>query len=212
MTLASLISNMSESTKSGVYTMTIGEIIELDPVYNRAAKVMLIDESKESKYNDLDDDFIYNIPFTGFNNEDFVLLPPYKVGDKVTVLFSHRDIDNILENDGSEQDGSNFNKSDAVIIGGLNLFDNPIDQEDVKEGDILFKKRDNSLKIRIEHETNDISIETDGNIYLGNKDESQPMPLGRDLKDWLDNHTHSGQGAGTPTSPSPELSKGVHNS
>lgn len=212
MTLASLISNMSESTKSGVYTMTIGEIIELDPIYNRAAKVMLIDESKESKYNDLDDDFIYNIPFTGFNNEDFVLFQPYKVGDKVTILFSHRDIDNILENDGSEQDGSNFNKSDAVIIGGLNLFDNPIDQEDVKEGDILLKKRDNSMKIRIDYETNDVSIETDGNIYLGNKNESQPMPLGKDLKDWLDNHTHSGQGAGTPTSPSPELSKGVHNS
>lgn len=210
MSLANILGASMSDVVGQVYTMTIGEIVELDRPYNRAKKVRLIDEVKESKYTDMADEFIFNIPFVALRTKEFVVLPPYEVGDRVIVLFSHRDITNILENDGSESMNVNFDKSDAVIVGNVNLFDSPIDVSGSSEGEFVFKKHDNSLSIHIDKENN-VEVKTDGKIYLGDKNGAEAMPLGEELKDWLDNHTHSGQGSGRPTSPSPQLSERVFN-
>lgn len=219
MSLANILNASLSDVKNQVYTMTIGEIVEIDREYNRAKKVRLIDEAQESKYVDKADEFIFDIPFVSMRTNDFVFLPPYKAGDRVVVLFSHRDITNILENKGANSIGVQFDKSDAVIVGTVNLFDNPIDLQDTSEGDIVLKKHDNSLSIRIDKDNN-IEIKTDGNIYLGDKDNAEKMPLGEKLKQWMDNHTHDydwtdSGGSGTtkpPKQPSPPLSERVHNS
>lgn len=218
MSLASVIQGIGDKTKGEVYTMTIGQIEEVDHRYNRASKVLLLDEEQESKYNDVDSAYIYNIPFVSYTTGDFVIVPPFKKGDYVVVLFSHRDIDNILDNSGSEGGGSGlFDKSDAVIVGGVNLFDTPIDLP-TSEGDYTIAKRDGSLRINIDKDNN-IEIKTEGNVYLGDKDDAEPMPLGKQLKEWLDNHTHDYNWTSTggnsttepPKSPSPELSEKVYN-
>lgn len=218
MSLASVIQGIGDKTKGEVYTMTIGRIEEVDRRYNRASKVLLLDEEQESKYNDVDSAYIYNIPFVSYSTSEFVVIPPFQKGDCVVVLFSHRDIDNILENSGSEGDGSGiFDKSDAVIVGGVNLFDTPI-AEPSSDGDFTIAKRDGSLRINIDKESN-IEIQTEGNVYLGDKDSAEPMPLGKQLKEWLDNHTHdyewSSTGGSGATKPprwkSPDLSERVYN-
>ena len=218
MSLASVIQGIGDKTKGEVYTMTIGRIEEVDRRYNRASKVLLLDEEQESKYNDVDSAYIYNIPFVSYSTSEFVMIPPFQKGDYVVVLFSHRDIDNILENSGSEGDGSGiFDKSDAVIVGGVNLFDAPI-TEPSNDGDFTIAKRDGSLRINIDKESN-IEIQTDGKIYLGDKDDAEAVPLGEQLKEWLDNHTHdydwsSTGGSGVtepPKQKSPDLSKRVYN-
>lgn len=218
MTLAGVLSAGLSGVKRQVYTMTIGEIKELDREYNRAKKIMLIDEKKQEKYVDKDDEYIYNIPFASLRTKDFIFVPPYKVGDRVVILFAHRDITNILENDGSEALEINFDKSDAVIVGTVNLFDQEVDLDDTEEGDFYFKKHDNSLSVKIDSDNN-IEIKTDGNIYLGDKNEAEPMPLGKQLKEWLDSHTHdydwTSTGGSSTTKPpkkeSPPLSEGVYN-
>lgn len=219
MSLASVIQGIGNKTKSEVYTMTVGEIVELDREYNRAKKVLLLDEDKQTKYIDEDDEYIYNIPYIHTITEEFVFIPPYREGDKVIILFSHRDIDNLLENDGSEAiDEAVFDKSDAVIIGGVHLFDDTIELGDVEEGELCFKKRDDSVSIHIDNDNN-IEVKTDGKIYLGEKDDAEAVPLGEQLKEWLDNHTHDYnwtlEGGSGVTSPpkekSPELSEKVFN-
>ena len=219
MSLTSVIQGIGNKTKGEVYTMTIGEIVELDREYNRAKKVLLLDEDKQTKYIDEDDEYIYNIPYIHMITEEFVFIPPYKEGDKVIVLFSHRDIDNLLENDGSESlDEAVFDKSDAVIIGGVHLFDDTVDLGDVEEGELCFKKRDDSVSIHIDNENN-IEIQTEGNVYLGDKGDAEPMPLGKQLKEWLDNHTHDYEWSSTggsgatkpPKQKSPDLSERVYN-
>ena len=218
MSLASVIQGIGDKTKGEVYTMTIGRIEEVDRRYNRASKVLLLDEEQESKYSDVDSAYIYNIPFVSYSTSEFVMTPPFQKGDYVVVLFSHRDIDNILENSGSEGDGSGiFDKSDAVIVGGVNLFDTPI-AEPSGEGDFTIAKRDGSLRINIDKESN-IEIQTEGNVYLGDKDDAEPMPLGKQLKEWLDNHTHDYEWSSTggsgatkpPKQKSPDLSERVYN-
>ena len=219
MTLANILNTSLNDVKGQVYTMTIGELIEVDRELNRAKVVRLIDEAQESKYIDKDDEYIYDIPFVTMRTRDFVFIPPYQAGDRVVILFSHRDITNILDNKGAQADNANFDKSDAVIVGTINLFDEPINLGESNDGDIVLKKHDDSLSVKIDGDNN-IEIKTDGNIYLGDKNEAEPMPLGRQLKEWLDNHTHdydwTDSGGSSTTKPpkvsSPPLSEGVHNS
>lgn len=210
MSLASIFKANANEMLNQVYTMSIGEIIELDMQLMRASKVRLIDEAETGPYEDHGELYIYNIPLNGITNDSLIIVPPYKVGDKVTVLFSHRDITNILENDGSDPMPTNFDKSDAVILGHVNLFTNPINVTDWEEGEMVIKAPNDNLTIKIDNDLN-IEVKTIGNVYLGDKEETEPMPLGRQLKEWLDNHTHTNQGAGKPVNNSPNLSERVHN-
>lgn len=46
-------------------------------------------------------------------------------------------------------------------------------------------------------------------LLLGSETAEEGVPLGQTLKEWLDTHTHSANGAGPPTSPSPAPSEKV---
>lgn len=46
-------------------------------------------------------------------------------------------------------------------------------------------------------------------ILLGSEEAAEGVPLGTQLKTWLDGHTHSASGAGPPSAPSPDPSKKV---
>lgn len=210
--LESLLSNFGDGLKGQVVTMTIGEIVEMDRSLNRAAKVVL---KSEPSIGIDSDEYLYNVPIATFNTADYVLLTPYKAGDSVTVVFSHRDLDNILANEGGDAKNQSFSKSNAVIVGGANLFTQKI-VGDWDDDDIVLAKRDGTSSIVIKS-NNDIQVNTNGNIYLGDKGSTEGVPLGKQLKQWLDGHTHdyswTSDGGNSTTSPvsnkSPEPSERV---
>ena len=204
MSLQGLFESFGGNLTNQIFTTTIGEVVEVDREYNRVKKLLI---KKEEKIGIMDDVHLYNVPIITHQSKDFVMLFPYKASDKVQVLFSHRDLSNILANDGSDPNIEKFKMEYAVVIGAPILFDDPIAQvEGVEETDVVFAKRDGGATLIIK-ENNDVIINSEGNIYLGDKDNAKE--LNKELKEWLDNHTHSNQGSGKPSSNSPAYSKKV---
>ena len=204
MSLQGLFESFGGSLTNQIFTTTIGEVVEMDREYNRVKKLLI---KKEEKLNITDDVYLYNVPIITHQNKDFVMLFPYKTGDKVQVLFSHRDLSNILANDGSDPNAEKFKMEYALVIGAPILFDDPIAKvKDTEETDVVFAKRDGGASLIIK-DNNDVIINSEGNIYLGDKDNAKE--LNKELKEWLDNHTHSNEGSGKPNSASPAHSKKV---
>lgn len=204
MSLQGLLESFGGGLTNQIFTTTIGEVVEMDREYNRVKKLLI---KKEEKLNITDDVYLYNVPIVTHQNKDFVMLFPYKTGDKVQVLFSHRDLANILANDGSDPNVEKFKMEYALVIGAPILFDDPIAKiEGTEETDVVFAKRDGGATLIIK-DNNDVIINSEGNIYLGDK--ASAKELNKELKEWLDNHTHSNQGSGKPSSNSPMHSKKV---
>ena len=207
MNLQGLLESFGGGLTNQIFTTTIGTVVEYNRSLNMISKLSIAPEEKLGIDEVI---FLYNVPVITHQNKKFTMIFPYEAGDKVQVLFSHRDLSNILANDGSEPNVERFKKEYAVVIGAPLLFDDPVDPmiKNVDPNDFVFAKRDNSVRIIVK-ENNDVQIDTDGKLILGKEDTEERVPLGNELKHWLDNHTHENQGTGKPTQASPEPSKKV---
>jgi hypothetical protein len=187
----------------GMNTCAICRIEKVDLKLMKADVVPLFEEGLTP---------ILNVPISPQQTGDYIIRVPYKKGDLVTVVFSQRDIDSILYG-GGEQSTRMLGIDDAIIIGGINTYNNPLPEG--YEEDLLIAKKDFKSRIVIGKDNN-ITVETDGNIFLGDG-ATEGVPLGNQLKQWLDSHTHpytwtdpGGNGfTSPPSSSSPSPSKKV---
>lgn len=214
MSLQGLLEGFGGNLSNQIFTTTIGEIVEMDREYNRAKKVLV---KKEEKLKIEEDIYLYNVPILSHQNKDFVTLFPYKKGDKAQILFSHRDLSNILANDGSDPRVEKFKMEYAFIIGAPILFDDSISPvKNVEDDDFALIKRDGTAKVVLKS-NGDVQIDTSGKVILGDEDSVEGIALGDKIKEYLDNHTHNytwsdDGGSGTtspPSTKSPEPSKKV---
>ena len=207
MSLQALLEGFGGNLSNQIFTTTIGEVTEYKRSLNMISKLYIPPEEKLGIKEGVT---LYNVPVITHQNKKFTMIFPYEAGDKVQVLFSHRDLANVLANDGSEPRIERFKMEYAFVIGAPLLYDDPVDPmiKNVEPNDFVFAKRDNSVRIIIK-ENNDVQIDTDGKLILGNEDTEERIPLGVQLKQYLDNHTHSNQGTGPPNQPSPEPSEKV---
>lgn len=188
---------MQHNLVSGLNTCCIARIVNVDLQLMKADVVPLFDE---------DMPIIKNVPIAAQQTGEFVIRLPYKKGDLVLLVFSQRDIDPIMYG-GGEPSTRMLGLDDALIVGGINLFTQPL--PDGFEKDVLIAKKDFSSRVVLGADGN-ITIETNGNIFLGDG-ATEGVPLGNQLKQWLDSHTHptpNGE-SGPPTSASPSPSEKV---
>lgn len=120
-----------------VNTCLICEIISIDMNYLRADVLPLHDSEATP---------ILDVPIAFHQTENFLIQVPYKKGDKVLVVCSQTDIDPMMY-EGGESASRSFSADDALIVGGLNYFTKPIQNE--HPNDVVISTKDMQTKIVI---------------------------------------------------------------
>lgn len=168
---------------------------------------------------------ILEVPVLLIKGGDFVIRSPVKKGDTVLVVFSERAMDYLLI-DGNPQD-PRFKRrhalDDAIAIPGLlNQSEAKLPSEHAEDmlvyhrqigskvvlrqsGDLLVQVGQHRLELRADGP----AILHTPDLRLGGEGAAEAVPLGTTLKQWLDAHTHSANGAGPPTDESPDPSQVV---
>lgn len=137
---------MSEGL-GNINTCLICEIISIDMNYLRADVLPLHDREATP---------ILDVPIAFHQTEKFLIQVPYKVGDKVLVVCSQTDIDPMMY-EGGEAASRSFSANDALIVGGLNYFTKPIQNE--HPNDAVISTKDMQTKIVIT-ENNEIVLKS----------------------------------------------------
>lgn len=178
---------MVDDLVGGINTVAIGKIESFDATKAKADVRVL-------PGNDL----IVAVPVAMPQTNDFVVRMPYSKGDVVVIVFAQRDIDNILLGGDNAETGRKLSIDDAIVVGGINLFNNSMPADN--SADLAIAKKDMSSKIVLKA-NGDIAIETAGNVFVGGSTATEGVPLGDQLKTWLDGHTHTESGGGATTAP-----------
>lgn len=88
-----------------------------------------------------------------------------------------------------------FQKSDKIRIVGRQDINIIVANDDNKA--TITVTADGNILIRNTNQSNKIVLETNGGVYIGNGSASEPIPLGDQLKSWLEGHTHLAVGGAT---------------
>lgn len=95
------------------------------------AKVEKYDPSGKADITILPDgDLIGDVPVATLQSAGFYIRVPLKKGDIVAVMFASRDIDGTMHGDTSDGTDRMHDINDAIIVGGVNLFTNPLPATD----------------------------------------------------------------------------------
>lgn len=190
-------SGFKTGLKGELFTSAIAQIEVYDPKLNKADITILPGG-----------ELVKSVPVGIPQTDDFFIRMPYQKGDYVVVVFSKTDIDPIMFDNGKVPSERLLEIDDAIVVSGLNLYTNPLPATDLDK--LVIGRKDGVSKITMDQIGN-VAIETTKNVYLGGSDATEGVPLGVQLKTWLDNHTHpiswtdpGGSGtSGAPTSSSP---------
>ncbi|KAB8139259.1 hypothetical protein F9U64_01145 [Gracilibacillus oryzae] len=163
---------------NGMHTAAIARIENYDPSLMKA-DITIMQTGDE----------VFDVPVSYFHTKDFIIRPPYQKGDLVTVIFAESSIDELITT-GEQQEPrakEKFSITDAIITQGVQTFQVPLPIG--HENDLIIAKKDFTSKVVIK-ESGEVVIESDSNIYLG-ENATEGVPLGDQLKQWLDSHTHA---------------------
>lgn len=123
-----------EKMMNAINTVTIGRIDTFD-AERMVADVELVH----------DDDYIVSVPVSCIQTEDFYIRVPFKNGDLVVVAFAQHDIDEIMHDGDEAPTDRKFSKDDAIIVGGLNLFVDPLPAVDADK--LTIGQKDGAARI-----------------------------------------------------------------
>lgn len=154
--------NESNLRKS-LNTCIFGEVIKIELKYMRLD--VKVDFEEET--------IVMRVPIASYQTKEFVIRPPYQVGDTVLLIISQQDIDPILFG-GGEHSRRQHELDDALVISGVTPFTEPLSDEFTEhEEDFVISKRDFSAKIIIKKNgeiifksTEDINIESSKNVNI----------------------------------------------
>ena len=172
----SLIEGMAGDMVDGVHTSAIARIEAYDPVLMKADLTIL-----------QTGDEIFDVPVGHLNVGEFIIRPPYKVGDKVIVVFSENPIDEVIST-GEEKKSQLKEKhdiSDAMVVCGLHTWETTLPSE--HGNDLVIAKKDFSAKVVI-NEDGQVLIDAN-EIRLG-ENATEGLTGGMTLKQYLDQHEH----------------------
>jgi len=154
--MTQFVSESIEESLMNVDTCLICEVLEVDMNLYKADVLPLHDPEATP---------ILDVPMAFWQTEQFVIQVPFKKGDKVLVVCSQADIDPLMFGGGKAASRS-FSANDAIIVGGINYFTKPLQNEhpdNVIISDKIFKN-----KIRIAP-TGEIFMESEENINIISK-------------------------------------------
>lgn len=148
---------------SGLNVAVFAEVIKID------LKYMRLDVKADMTTEELEDmpdaEIIMQVPIATHQTKEFVVRPPYQVGDVVLLVVSHHDIEPILF-DGGEHKKQRHSLDDALVISGVTKFTEPLSDDYAEfEEDLIISKRDLSAKIVIKKD-GEVIIESDKDINI----------------------------------------------
>ncbi|MET4562172.1 hypothetical protein ABIA69_003358 [Lysinibacillus parviboronicapiens] len=150
MTKTSMTQFVSESIDESLMNMNtclICEVLEVDMNLFKADVLPL---------NDPEATPILDVPIAFHQTDQFVIQIPYKKGATVLVACSQADIDPLMFGGGKAASRA-FSANDALIIGGINYFTKPIQNE--HPDDLVIGTKDFATKIVL-NEVGEISIKS----------------------------------------------------
>lgn len=133
-TLTEFVGTKLGEELGAINTCLICKIIAVDMNYLRADVVPLSGDATP----------ILDVPIAFHQTSKFIIQMPYEIGDIVFVGCSQVDIDPILYG-GGDAASRVFDQNDAVIIGGINLFTSPIENQ--HPNDVVIGTKDMKTKI-----------------------------------------------------------------
>lgn len=225
MRIGDLVKAIIDNKLDDVHTAIPARVEEIDPKRMRAS-VTLLRKRRVSPDSDPEPiPPILEVPVMTPKGGDFLVRPPVRKGDTVLVVFSERALDHLLV-DGKPQDPRYKRRhalDDAIAIPGLlNQAEAQFPAEHAEDmlvyhrqtGSKLVMKQSGDLLLevgqhRLELRADGPAILHTSDLRLGGEGAAEAVPLGTALKQWLDGHTHSSNGAGPPASASPDPSEVV---
>jgi len=156
-------------------TCLICEVLEVDMNLYKADVLPL---------NDPEATPILDVPIAFHQTDQFVIQIPYKKGNRVLVVCSQADIDPLLFG-GGEAASRSFSANDALIVGGINLFINPIQNE--HPDDVVIGTKDFQTKIvlndsgEINVKSSKFKVEADDIEFIGSTITANGEDLTTDL-------------------------------
>lgn len=189
--------NFKAGLLGGLYTGALAKVESYDPV-GKVDIVVLPDG-----------DLVKSVPVATLQGGGFFIRSPLAKDDLVVVLFTKDAIDGIMH-ETDELSTRSHDLNDAIVLGGINLFSDPLPSDEPDA--LVIGKKDMTSRITMTPDGN-VTVEASGKIYLGDG-ATEGVPLGAQLKSWLDSHTHTapadGGATSGPTSASPSPSTGVY--
>lgn len=148
--------NRSQSKlQTGLNTCIFGEIIKIELKHMRVD--VKVDFEEET--------IVMRAPIATYQTKEFIIRPPYQVGDTVLLIISQKDIDPILYA-GGEHSKRQHELDDALVISGITPFTEPLlDDFTQHEEDFVIGKRDFSAKFIIK-KNGEIIVSSDETINL----------------------------------------------
>lgn len=133
----------------GLNTCLIGRIERYNPTKMQADVILLPDR-----------DLIVNVPVATLQSGDYYIRVPFKKWDYVLVVFSQRDIDGIMNSGEATPTDRKLSLDDAIVIGGINLFNAPLPAADSDK--LVIGQKNGAAKITI----GGGSINLTGNVFV----------------------------------------------
>lgn len=146
-------SSYTKKLINGINTCLIGQVERFDPVKMQMDVILLPDN-----------DLVVNVPVATLQTSDFFIRLPYQPGDFVLVVFCQKDIDGIMYSGDATPSQRKLSLDDAVVVAGINLFDDPLPA--TNPDDLVISKKTGTQKIVL-NATND-NIEVTCNQFLIN--------------------------------------------
>lgn len=192
------VSDIAKGFTDNVHTAAIARIEKYDATVMKA-DITLMQSGEE----------IFDVPVSLLEAGEFIIRPPYTKGNLVIVVFSESSIDEVITT-GEQKESrvtGKHNITDAMVIQGVKSFNKALPSDHAE--DLVIAKKDFTSKVVLK-KNGDVIIESNNQIYLG-ENATEGVPLGDQLKGWLDSHTHptpNGE-SGAPSNPSPNPSEKV---
>lgn len=101
----------------GLYTGALAKVERYDPAGKADITILP------------DGDLVGDVPVSIMQGAGFFIRVPLKRGDIVAVLFSSRSIDGVMHGEEDDSD-RNHDINDAIIVGGINIFKDPLPATD----------------------------------------------------------------------------------
>lgn len=133
---AKFFENFKKDLVSGIYTTSLALVEAYDPKLNKADIKLLPGGN-----------LIKSVPVAIQQTKDFFIRVPYQKGDHVLVVFAQRDIDAVMYGSSNIPSERMLAIDDAIIIGGVNIFSDPLPAADADK--LVIGQKDSAAKITI---------------------------------------------------------------
>lgn len=146
---------MQQNLTNGMFTAAIAEIIKVD-LQMMKADVKLLDSTEA---------LIMEVPIAAQRTEEFIIRMPYKVSDKVVVMFTKEDTAPFLYGSGDPSE-SQHDKDNAIIVSGIAdyLSELPADFAEYEE-DVVFANTPLTAAVVLK-KSGEILLKSDESINL----------------------------------------------